>query len=167
MPPRAIVLMGVSGCGKTSVGVPLAAALRTGYIEADDYHPEANRRKMAAGTPLTDADRWPWLDALAGATATIARAEGGVVTTCSALKRTYRERLAAAADLPLTFVWLDVPKPVLAQRLRARRNHYMPASLLDSQLATLEPPTADEAVLRVDGNQPLAILIAGLAARLR
>ena len=139
-----VVVMGVTSTGKSRIGAMLADALEGRFVDADDLHPEANRLKMASGTPLTDADRWPWLDAVA---AEMGRGAGPVVVACSALKRAYRDRLRAAGDV--RFVHLDGPRDVIAGRMAAREGHFMPVTLLDSQIATLEPPGPDEA-LRVD-----------------
>ncbi|MEU7767236.1 gluconokinase [Nocardia sp. NPDC049190] len=136
-----IVVMGVSGSGKSTVGARLAAALDVEYAEGDDFHPAANIAKMAAGTPLDDADRAPWLDAVAAWLAQ--HADQGGVVSCSALKRIYRERLRAAAP-DTYFLHLAAPKDELARRMTGRSGHFMPSSLLDSQLAALEPLAADE-----------------------
>lgn len=130
-----VVLMGVSGAGKTTIGERVARRLGWTFIEGDEYHPRENIAKMAAGIPLQDEDRWPWLDALNERL----RAEREAVITCSALKESYRRRLLAGiADWRL--VYLHAPKPVLVERVAKRKHKYMPASLLDSQLATLEAP---------------------------
>ncbi len=130
--------MGVCGCGKTTVGEALAAALGWPFHDADDFHPAANVAKMAAGQPLTDADRWPWLDRIgAEARAILARGEHAVIG-CSALKQAYRERLQRAGDL--RFVYLKGDEATIAARLAERKHRYMPPSLLPSQLAALEPP---------------------------
>jgi carbohydrate kinase (thermoresistant glucokinase family) len=132
-----IVVMGVSGCGKSSVGIALAESLGARFIDGDDLHPEANKAKMSAGIPLEDSDRWPWLDLVSQALVP------GAVVACSALKRAYRERILAGA--PNTFfIHLDGSREVLEQRLGARSGHFMPATLLDSQLASLEPLGSDE-----------------------
>lgn len=142
--PRRIVVMGVSGCGKSTVAQALAQRLRLPFIEGDALHPPDNVAAMSAGTPLTDEDRRGWLQAVA---ATLAQAETtGAVVTCSALKRSYRDQLRASAP-GLRFVHLTGPQSLLAQRLQSRAGHYMPASLLQSQLDTLEPPATDEGVL--------------------
>ena len=141
-----VVVMGVSGAGKSTVGIALAGLLGVGFVDADALHPPANVAKMAAGTPLTDADRWPWLDRV-GAALADAR-ETGLVVACSALKRAYRDRIRAAAPAA-RFVHLDVPRAMLAKRVTARPDHFMPASLLDSQLETLEPLEPDELGLTV------------------
>ena len=141
--------MGVSGCGKSSVGARLAGALGTGFVEGDALHPPHNVALMAAGTALTDADRAGWLASI-GACLAQARAAGqGLVVSCSALKRRYRDGLRAACP-GLRFIYLKGSAALLRERLAQRTGHYMPPSLLDSQLATLEPPGADEAVLIVD-----------------
>ncbi|MCT8999371.1 gluconokinase [Chelativorans intermedius] len=149
-PPLLVVVMGVSGCGKTSVGARLAARLRLPFIEGDSLHPAANIEKMAAGIPLQDEDRWPWL-ARIGAAISAAAAEGqGLVIACSALKRAYRDRLNAAAGGRLFFVFLYGGRALLRERMRARTGHFMPAALLDSQLATLEDPRGEAHVVAVD-----------------
>jgi len=143
--------MGVAGCGKSTVGAMLAEQLGLVYIEGDDYHPAANRTKMAAGEPLTDADRWPWLEALVKA---IAAQEAGCVVSCSALKRSYRDVLR---QLETRFVFLDVSARTVLERVR-QRDHFFPESLVASQFETLEPPAEMEA-LRVDAEalSPAAI----------
>jgi gluconokinase len=149
-----IVVMGVSGCGKSSVGIALAEALGARFIDGDDLHPAANKAKMSAGIPLDDSDRWPWLELVSQALAEeVGSGSTGTVIACSALKRVYRERILAGA--PNTFfVHLDGSREVLEQRLGARSGHFMPATLLDSQLATLEPLGADEpgCVLNVEDS---------------
>ncbi len=155
-----IVVMGVSGCGKSSVGLALAEALGARFIDGDDLHPEANKAKMAAGIPLNDDDRWPWLDLVGEALA-----ESNTVVACSALKRVYRERILAAA--PGTFfVHLHGTRELLAQRMNARPNHFMPVSLLDSQLNTLELLGADEPGVMLDIALPINQLVAAAKAAL-
>lgn len=156
--PMAIVVMGVSGTGKSTLGALLADRLGAPFLEGDTFHSPANVAKMAAGAPLTDDDRWPWLDRLGAALGDAARGQGAAVAACSALRRAYRERLAAAAGLPLRFVFLDTDRAEIAHRMRARSDHYMPASLLDSQLATLERPGTDEPALRLEASEPPATL---------
>lgn len=146
--PR-VVVMGVSGCGKSTVGRLLARALDVAFVEGDDWHSPQNIAKMAAGQPLTDADRQGWLQALAGRLAQ-AHAQGqGLVLACSALRRSYRDRLRAGTP-GLQFLLLHGERALLAQRLAMRQGHYMPAALLDSQLATLEPPQAGENIQVAD-----------------
>ncbi len=151
--PRALVVMGVSGSGKTTVAQLIAARLGAEMLEGDRLHPPANVAKMRSGVPLDDSDRWPWLDAI-GRLLQTAEAEGrAVVVTCSALKRIYRDRLLAArADL--VFVYLKGSKALFAARVRGRVHEYMPASLLDSQFATLEEPGPGEPVIAVDAALP-------------
>ncbi|WP_406229386.1 gluconokinase [Nocardia sp. NBC_01009] len=151
-----VVVMGVSGCGKSTVGRLLAEALHVEYAEGDDFHPVENIAKMAAGVPLTDADRAPWLDIVAG---WLGQRQGhGGVVSCSALQHSYRDRLRVAA--PETFfVHLAASRDELAQRMAARRGHFMPSSLLDSQLAALEQLSADERGITVDATRAPAELV--------
>jgi carbohydrate kinase (thermoresistant glucokinase family) len=150
-----IVVMGVSGCGKSSVGIALADALGARFIDGDDLHPAANKAKMSAGIPLDDDDRWPWLDLVSKALAE----DASTVVACSALKRSYRERILAGA--PNTFfIHLDGSREILEQRLGNRTGHFMPATLLDSQLATLEPLAEDEPGAVIDIDQPISQIIA-------
>jgi gluconokinase len=162
--PTAVVVMGVAGSGKTVVGEGLAERLGLPMLEGDSFHPEANVRKMSSGIPLTDEDRWPWLDAIGRA---IGETPGGVIVACSALKRVYRDRLTAAAGRPLLFLFLDGSREVLASRIGNRKGHFMPAGLLDSQLATLEPPGPDELSVRVDIAPPVAQVVAAALVALR
>ncbi len=138
-----IVVMGVSGSGKSTVGVLVAERVGVPFIDADDLHPAANVAKMSAGQPLDDGDRWPWLAAVGDALA--AASESGLVIACSALKRSYRDAIRDRAPSAV-FVHLHGERELLAQRLGLRVGHFMPGSLLDSQLATLEPPGDDEGV---------------------
>src|SRR5512132_2298773 len=127
-----VVVMGVTGCGKTVVGSALAKSLGWPFLDGDDFHPPANVAKMASGTPLTDADRWPWLDRLAAEAGAILARGGNAVLACSALKQVYRDRLAARAKAPgdVRFVHLKGEYETIAKRLAARRHRYMPATLL-------------------------------------
>lgn len=156
LPPPRIVVMGVSGCGKTTLGRALAAALGLRYVEGDELHPPENVARMAAGVALTDDDRRDWLAAVGRELA--AAGEDGAVVACSALKRAYRDRLRAAAP-DLRFVHLHGAPELLAARLATRQGHYMPASLLQSQLDTLEPPAPDEGALVLDIAEPPAALL--------
>jgi gluconokinase len=158
-----IVLMGVSGSGKTTVGVPLAQALGGEFAEGDDYHPPANIAKMRRGEPLTDADRWPWLECFARA---MAARPGRVVGACSALRRAYRDRIRAEAGEPAIFVHLDGSRELIAARMAARTGHFMPASLLDSQLAALERPDAAEDAIVVDISGPADAVLDAIIAEL-
>ncbi|MEU9733234.1 gluconokinase [Streptomyces sp. NPDC048002] len=145
--PHVVVVMGVAGTGKTTIGPLLAARLGVPYAEGDDFHPQANIDKMSAGVPLDDADRWPWLDAI-GAWAHERTGLGGVASS-SALKRAYRDRLRAAAP-GLVFVHLAGDRELIEDRMRQRQGHFMPTALLDSQFATLQPLQPDEAGVVVD-----------------
>lgn len=145
-----VVMMGVSGCGKSSAGAALAAALGLPLIEGDAFHSPANRDKMSQGVPLTDADRAGWLDALA---AELARHANGAVMTCSALKQAYRQRLRAAAPA-LRFVFLEISRAEAGRRVASRADHFFSASLVDNQFATLEPPTGEPGVLTLDATLP-------------
>lgn len=145
-----IVVMGVAGCGKSSLGADLAHALGLPLVEGDDFHPPANQQKMRDGVPLTDADRAGWLDALAGE---LAAAPGGTVLTCSALKRAYRDRLRAAAP-GLRFVHLMLTRDEALRRVAGRAAHFFPSSLVDSQLATLESPAGEPGVVELDATLP-------------
>ncbi len=163
--PRVLVVMGVSGSGKTSVAETLRDRLGWVFQEGDRLHSRENVAKMSAGTPLTDEDRGPWLDSCAKwIQARIDAGEGGLLT-CSALKRVYRERLGEG-NPGLCFLYLKVSEDVLRARLGQRRGHYMPPSLLTSQLQTLEEPTADEPALVVPVertvDETVADVIAGL-----
>ncbi|HZG04670.1 MAG TPA: gluconokinase [Streptomyces sp.] len=145
--PHVVAVMGVAGTGKTTIGPLIAARLGVPYAEGDDFHPAANIAKMTAGTPLTDEDRLPWLDGI-GAWARGREGLGGVVS-CSALKRSYRDRLRAAAP-HLVFVHLTGDRRLIEDRMSRRTGHFMPTALLDSQFATLEPLEPDEAGVAVD-----------------
>ncbi|MYZ33686.1 MULTISPECIES: gluconokinase [unclassified Streptomyces] len=145
--PHVVVVMGVSGTGKTTVGPLIADALGVPYAEGDDFHPPANIAKMSAGVPLDDADRWPWLDAI-GSWAHERAGLGGVVSS-SALKRAYRDRLRAAAP-GAVFLHLTGDRALIGRRLAERKGHFMPPALLDSQFAALENLEADEAGVAVD-----------------
>ena len=145
--PHVVVVMGVAGTGKTTVGPLLAARLGVPYAEGDDFHPLANIAKMSAGTPLTDDDRWPWLDAI-GSWAHGRAGLGGVVS-CSALKRSYRDRLRAEAP-GVVFVHLSGDRVLIEDRMSHRQGHFMPTALLVSQFATLQPLQQDEAGVVVD-----------------
>lgn len=158
---RRLVIMGVSGCGKSSVGAGLAARLGLNYRDGDDLHPPENVAKMRAGMPLTDDDRWPWLDRVGQ----VLLAEAPVIVGCSALKRAYRDRIRTAAGGPVTFVHLAGSQEVIAARMALRQGHYMPLSLLDSQFAALEPPAAEEAIT-VSIDQPLEAIVADILRQL-
>lgn len=158
------VVMGVSGSGKSLVGAMLAAALAVDFVEGDEYHPAENVRRMAAGIPLTDEDRAGWLRTLATRIRASRDAGTGLVLTCSALKRAYRDVLrGGAADLQLVF--LRGPRGLIAERLANRSGHFMPVSLLDSQLATLEEPSPDEGAWVCDIAEPPESIVDAVVAR--
>jgi gluconokinase len=149
-------MMGVSGSGKTTVGAALAQRLRVPFADADDLHPPENIAKMAAGIPLDDADRDPWLRTIASWLAE--HAAGGGVASCSALKRAYRDILTAAAPGTVS-IHLHGDRDVLAERVAGRPGHFMPAALIDSQFATLEPLADDEVGQSLDVAQPVDTLV--------
>lgn len=148
--PRAVIVMGVSGSGKTSVAEAIAGRLGVPFVEGDALHPPENIAKMSQGIPLTDEDRVPWLDIIGAEIARTLRSGQGIVVSCSALKRIYRDRLRNAADGALSFVYLEGSKALLTRRMGERKGHFMPASLLESQLQTLEVPTGEPGVVTVD-----------------
>lgn len=164
--PAAIIVMGVSGSGKSTVGAALAAALAWDFRDGDGFHPRANVEKMRAGTPLADADRWPWLDAIARHAADRAAAGDHVVIACSALRRAYRDRLRASGA-NLRFVHLQGTFGLIDARMAARTDHFMPPSLLESQFATLEPPEPDEAAIPVAVDGAPEDIVATILAALR
>lgn len=145
--PRLIVVMGVSGCGKSTIAAALAQELRAIYVDGDMLHPASNIEKMSSGIPLTDDDRWPWLDHFA---VSIAALEGPVVGACSALRRIYREHITSQTGEQVLFVHLDGSRELIGERMAARDGHFMPTSLLDSQFATLEVPGPDENAVSID-----------------
>jgi len=144
---RLYVVMGVAGCGKTTIGEDLAAAIGGTFLDGDAFHPPANIEKMSRGDPLTDEDRWPWLEIFGRE---IANRNGLVVGGCSSLKRSYREFITASAGEPVLFIYLDGSRDLIAGRMGKREGHFMPTSLLDSQFATLEIPTEEECSISVD-----------------
>jgi gluconokinase len=152
------VVMGVSGAGKTAIGEALARELGWRFIDADDYHPEANVAKMAAGQPLDDADRWPWLDRLN----TLLKQEKQAVLACSALKERYRSRLAEGIGR-IEWIYLKGDFDLIHSRLAQRRHRYMPATLLESQFAALEPPAR---AITVDVSEDVATCVSAILAKL-
>ena len=164
--PRALVVMGVCGAGKTEIGRRLADALHWTFLDADDFHPPANVEKMRAGTPLVDSDRWPWLDSLAAVLRDAVAGRGSTVLACSALARRYRDRLGLPHPL-VRLVHLDDAGGVIRRRMARRADHFMPATLLDSQLALLEKPTADERPIVVDVAAEPEEIVGAILAMLR
>ena len=159
------VIMGVSGAGKSLIGAQLARALDIAFVEGDDLHPPENVTRMAAGIALTDDDRRGWLMAIATRLRAAKRAGVGVVVSCSALKRSYRDVLRSAGDADVRFVYLAGGRALLAERLANRRGHFMPPSLLDSQLSILEAPSPDERVWVCDIREAPDAIVADLVRR--
>lgn len=157
--PMVVVVMGVSGSGKSTLGALLAAQLGCNFVEGDAFHDAAAIAMMRTGQPLGDRERWPWLDRIGAALAAEVAAHGAAVVACSALKRVYRDRLAACVAVPMRFMLLDAATETLRERLTERAGHYMPPSLLASQLATLERPAEDELSLTLDTGTPAAALV--------
>ncbi len=163
--PCVLIVMGVSGSGKTTVGAMLAGKLGCEFVDGDDFHPAANVAKMHAGHPLTDEDRWPWLDSIARWIDAVRVTGGRGIVACSALRRVYRDRLVDGRP-DVTLVFLEGDVKLIAARQEARHGHYMPASLVASQFATLEPPGDDERMIRVSVEPPAAEVVAAVAARI-
>ena len=155
VPARIIVVMGVASSGKTVTGKAIARRLHAPFLDGDDFHPPANKDKMRAGIPLVDADRWPWLQALARALHDAPEPKGVAIGACSALKRAYRDYLVQWAGEPILFVYLEGDAAVIGARIASRQHEYMPASLLASQFATLEVPGPDENVLSLPVTLPV------------
>ena len=158
--------MGVSGSGKSTVGAELARRLGRTFADGDDFHSAANRTKMGAGIPLTDDDRWPWLDTIAEYQTTESDADRSPVVACSALKRIYRDRIRSG-DTPVVFVLLSSDHSLLEARMVQRQGHFMKAGMLDSQLAILEPLLADEAGITVDNSPPIDEVVDAVLEGLR
>lgn len=163
--PVVLVFMGVSGCGKTTVAAILAGRLGWQFAEGDAMHPQSNIEKMEAGHPLTDEDRWPWLEKVAEWVEERLDAHENGLITCSALKRSYREVINRRGS-GVVFVFLAGSKETIAARLAARHGHFMPPSLLDSQFADLEEPTSDEPEIRVDVGPPPDVIAQGIMEEL-
>ena len=163
-----VYLMGVSGCGKSTVGEGLAAAIESGiYLDGDDFHPPANKQKMGSGVALNDDDRWPWFDILKSVATEKSQTNDPVFIACSALKRAYRDCLRKDDPDAVRFVWLDGSRELIDSRLTDRQHEYMPASLLDSQFAALEEPTADEGAVRVSIDQTPEEIVASVLVALK
>jgi gluconokinase len=165
--PLAVIVMGVSGSGKSTLGAALATAMGCPFLEGDDFHAPESVEKMRAGIPLTDDDRWPWLDRLGHAIGARVASNTIAVAACSALKGAYRTRLTEAIPAPVGFVLMDATREELLRRLTARAHHYMPASLLTSQLDTLERPWPAEPAIAIDATRPVGTLCEQTIAWLR
>ena len=161
---RLYIVMGVSGSGKSLIGSEVAKATGGTYIDGDDYHPKANLDKMSSGEPLTDEDRWPWLEEVVKQLVSI---EGTGFVGCSALKRSYRDFITNASDEPVQFLFLTGSRELLASRMGARTGHFMPADLLDSQLDTLEVPQADEDAITVEVDATPEEIVAFIVDRIK
>lgn len=162
----AIVVMGVAGCGKSAVGTALAEALGALFVEGDRLHPPENVARMASGQPLTDQLREGWLDAIGERIAVSAARGQGVVAACSALKRSYRQRLSGFCG-DIAFLYLEIDPATAKLRVGNRKGHFMPASLVDSQFAILEPPGADERAFTLDATRPIGEIVATALSRIR
>jgi carbohydrate kinase (thermoresistant glucokinase family) len=155
-----IVVMGVAGSGKTTIASGLAETFGVPFVEGDSLHPPANVKKMASGIPLTDDDRWPWLEAI-GERMEVERVTGhGVVVSCSALRHAYRDCLRKKVNGTVQFILLDGSRELIGDRMKKRKGHFMPPALLDSQFATLEKPTPDEHAVILDISHPIPALLA-------
>jgi gluconokinase len=157
--------MGVSGSGKSTIATALAERLGWRFEDGDGFHPASNVAKMKAGHPLTDEDRWPWLEAIADEIGRVCEAGGHVVIACSALKRAYRNVLLRGRS-DVRFVFLDGSQALIAGRLAERKGHFMPPGLLDSQFNTLEPPQADERPITVSIDAPVETIVSNIVAQL-
>jgi gluconokinase len=163
--PCALILMGVSGSGKTTIGERLAARMSWRYEDADTFHPASNVAKMSAGQPLTDEDRWPWLKAIAAEIDRACTAGERLVIGCSALRRVYRDVLVHGRD-DVRFVYLEGTQALIADRLGQRKGHFMPPGLLASQFQTLEPPTADERAMTVSIDAQAEVIVDRIISQL-
>lgn len=162
----ALVLMGVSGSGKSTIADALAKRIGWRCEDGDRFHPAANVAKMSAGQPLTDEDRWPWLKAIADEIDRLCGKDQHAVIACSALKLAYRQVLVHGRD-DVRIVFLDGTQDLIAKRLAARKGHFMPADLLDSQFRTLEPPKPDEGAVTVSIDAPVEAIVADIIAKLK
>jgi gluconokinase len=163
--PCALIVMGVSGSGKSTIAVALAERLGWTFEDGDRFHPASNVAKMSAGHPLNDDDRWPWLEAIADEIGRVCETGGHVVIACSALKRAYRDVLGRGRE-DVRLVFLDGSQALIADRLANRKGHFMPPGLLDSQFKTLEPPAADERPIAVSIDAPVETIIDNIVAQL-
>ena len=158
-----MVIMGVAGSGKTTIGEALAHAISATYVDGDQLHPGANIAKMSAGIPLADADRWPWL---ARVGEILKPGTTPVIVGCSALKRAYRDFITERAGAPVLFIYLDGSRELISRRMHERTGHFMPTKLLDSQFAALEVPGKDENAIAVPIGAPLEAIVADITAKL-
>ena len=165
-PPCALIVMGVSGSGKSTIADGLARRLHWTYEDGDRFHPASNVAKMSAGHPLTDEDRWPWLQAIADEIDRVCQASGHVVIACSALKRAYRDILVHGRD-DVCIIYLDGTLDLVSRRLAARKGHFMPPALLQSQFATLEPPGLDENPVSVTIDASVDAILDDIITKLR
>jgi gluconokinase len=163
--PCALIVMGVSGSGKSTIAAALADRLGWTFEDGDRFHPASNVAKMSAGHPLTDEDRWPWLQAIADEIDRVCEAGGHVVVACSALKRTYRDLLVHGRS-DIRMVFLDGSQALIAGRLAQRKGHFMPPGLLDSQFKTLERPQADERPITVSIDAPVEAIISNIVTQM-
>jgi gluconokinase len=164
--PCALIVMGVSGSGKSTIAASLAERLNWVYEDGDRFHPASNVAKMSAGQPLTDEDRWPWLQAIADEIDRVCESGGHVVIACSALKRTYRDVLVHRRD-DVRIVYLRGTQLLIADRLARRKGHFMPPGLLDSQFKTLEPPAADENPITVSIDASVETIVEDVVRQLK
>lgn len=164
---HAIVVMGVSGCGKSSVGKRLAQLLACEFVEGDELHPLSNVQKMSEGVPLTDEDRWPWLDLVRNKITHAVNERQSIVVSCSALRRDYRQHLRRGQEQRLAFIFLDGTSELLKARMTAREGHFMPPSLLATQLATLENPSGEDGVMTVSIDNEVEQIALEAAARIQ
>jgi gluconokinase len=163
--PCALIVMGVSSSGKSSIGKALADRLGWRFADGDDFHPRANVEKQRAGQPLTDYDRWPWLQSIADEIDRVAADGQKLVVACSALKRAYRDLLLHGRD-DVRIVYLDGSRDLIASRMAARKNHFMPPTLLDNQFKTLEVPSPDEHPITVSIDDDVTGIVAAIIRQL-
>lgn len=165
-PFSALIVMGVASSGKSTIAKKLAEKLGWTFEDGDDFHPQANVAKMSAGQPLTDDDRWPWLQSIADEIDKVSGSGGQVVVACSALKRAYRDVLVHGRG-DIGIVYLDGSRELIGERMAARKGHFMPPGLLDSQFKTLEPPTPDERPISVSIDAPVETIVDAIADQLK